>query len=117
MPHSPHRCIGSFLFVLATSPASWAVSRPRCKGPFRLVSLLKKLISADVGPFADGFDTEMAPKICRKKAAGPARTTGIITRSAEVEAKLKRIGDLKVRFAGVGGLSFSSQFFLIRISS
>ena len=44
----------------------------------------------------------MAPKKDEKKAAGPAKTLRTTTRFAEVEAKLKRIEELKVNFAGVG---------------
>ena len=43
----------------------------------------------------------MAPKKDVAKAAGPA-TPRIVARSAELEAELERIEELKARFAGVG---------------
>lgn len=43
----------------------------------------------------------MAPKKAKKKAAGPAKTPRTIARSAEMEARLNRIGELKEKFAGV----------------
>ena len=103
--------------MLAKSPTLRARSQPQCHDPNRLVSLLVKLVSGVVSPIADGLDTEMAPKMGKKKAAGPAETTRTITRSAGVEAKVRRIEDLKVKFAGVGKLCFSSHVFLHRVSS
>lgn len=43
----------------------------------------------------------MAPKKGRKKATGPTKTPRTIARSAEFETKLNRLGELKVKFAGV----------------
>ncbi|KAL9136597.1 MAG: hypothetical protein Q9175_002189 [Cornicularia normoerica] len=43
----------------------------------------------------------MAPRKGQKKAAGPAKTPRTITRSAGMEVKFNRIGELKVKFAGV----------------
>ena len=51
--------------------------------------------------FADRSDTEMAPKREKKKATRLTQTPRIIGRSAELETKLNRRGELKVKFAGV----------------
>ncbi|KAF6241634.1 hypothetical protein HO173_000345 [Letharia columbiana] len=43
----------------------------------------------------------MDSKKGKKKAAGPAKNPRIITKCAEMEAKVQQIGELKVKFAGV----------------
>lgn len=44
----------------------------------------------------------MAPEKAEKNAAVPAKTPHSITKPADMEAKLKRIKELKAKFAGVG---------------
>ena len=44
----------------------------------------------------------MAPEKDEKNAAGSAKTSRTIIRSADMEAKLKRVKELKAKFAGVG---------------
>ena len=66
-----------------------------------LGSVAQNLIG-ELGLLADHSDTDMATKKDEKKAARPAKTPRTVTRSAEMEVKLKRIGELKVKFAGVG---------------
>ncbi len=66
-----------------------------------LITSLEKLVPGETGQLADHSDTEMALKKGKKKAAGPAKIPRTDTRSAEMDAKLKRIGELKAKFAGV----------------
>ena len=51
---------------------------------------------------ADHFDTETAPRKDEKKAAGPAKIPRTDTRSAGMEVNIKRIGELKAKYPGVG---------------
>ena len=43
----------------------------------------------------------MAPEMGNKKAAGPAETPHIVASSVGMDVKPSRIGELKVKFAGV----------------
>lgn len=72
-----------------------------CEAPYPLTCLLRNLDSSESGPNADHSNTQMAPRKGQKKAAGPAKTPRTITRSAGMEVKFNRIGELKVKFAGV----------------
>lgn len=87
--------------MLAASAVSRACLRRHCEGPYTLVTLLRNIIFHELGPFADHPDTEMDSKKGKKKAAGPAKNPRIITKCAEMEAKVQQIGELKVKFAGV----------------
>ena len=77
-------------------------SQPWLQGPAFLGFLL---VAGKLGPFAKRSDIEMAPEKKEKKAAESANAT---TRSADMEAQLNRIRELKVKFAGVGKLSIPS---------
>lgn len=68
---------------------------------FSSLGNLPNLVSGETVPFADRSNAEMAPKKGRKKATGPTKTPRTIARSAEFETKLNRLGELKVKFAGV----------------
>ena len=73
----------------------------RLRGSLHLNHPARKLVVSEPGPLADSFDTEMSHTKDENGAAGPAMTPRTVTRSAEVDVKLKRIGELKVKFAGV----------------
>ena len=62
------------------------------------------LVAGELGSFVDGPDADMAPKKGETKAAGPAKTPRIVARSAELEAKFKRMEELKAKFAGLAKL-------------
>ena len=66
-----------------------------------MITSLGKLVPGETGQFADRSGTEMALKKGTKKAAGPAKSRRTTTRSAGMDARLKRIGELKAKFAGV----------------
>ena len=72
------------------------------RGTLHLDHLSRNLAVSELAPYADRSDTEMAPEKDQKNAAGPIKTPHTITRSADTEAKLKRIKELKAKFAGVG---------------
>ena len=87
--------------MLATSTISQACSQHRYQGPYPLITSLEKLFPGETGQLADHSDTEMALKKDKRKATGPAKIPRTNTRSAEMDAKLKRIGELKAKFAGI----------------
>ena len=64
--------------------------------------LSRKLAVSELTQFADRSDIEMAPEKDEKNATGPAKTLRTVTRSADMETKVKRIKELKAKFAGVG---------------
>ena len=62
------------------------------------------LVAGELGSFVDGPDADMAPQKGETKPAGPAKTPRIVARSAELEAKFKRMEELKAKFAGLAKL-------------
>lgn len=87
--------------MLVRFPVYQACSQSFPKGPCPLHFLAQEHHCQELGSFAKRSDTEMAPRKGRKKAAGLAKIHRTMTRSAEMEAKIERIEELKMKFAGV----------------
>ena len=80
----------------------WGLLSISLRGTLDLDHLSRNFAFSELAPFADRSDTEMAPEKDEKNAAGPAKTPRTFTRSADMEAKVTRIKELKAKFAGVG---------------